>query len=268
MYPVDSGAHIANEDGKSVIYHRSGDVQILEPCPKPFIRRTVKQTRDSPDDGWQAWTAYNNQNNETFTAFTGYFNVPASPPNWDDGILYMFTGLQNDNWVPIPNEWQTPPGFDIIQPVLQYGGDSESGGGEYWALASWYVTLDGNTIWSNLTEVNTGDVIFGNMTKIGATSWYIGSIIQSAGVNTYITYDDPRLVTQPWAYCTLEVYDIDDCASDFPPQNSPIKFTQMVLKDKSGVVTPTWQALNNGASNCGAQATVLSPSQVTIAFQS
>ena len=65
----------------------------------------------------------------------------------------MFTGLQNDNWVPIPSEPNTPPGsfyylnvsyllgFDIIQPVLQYGGDSEDGGGDYWALARFFFIL-------------------------------------------------------------------------------------------------------------------------------
>ncbi len=129
-------------------------------CPMPFLRNGQqpkdKAKRDYPDDGWQVWSAFNNINNATFTAFLGSFNVP-DDPGWSEsegGILYMFTGLQNDNWVPIPNEWNTPPYFDIIQPVLQYGPDSSSGGGNYWALASWYVTLDctyRNTKWMVIT---------------------------------------------------------------------------------------------------------------------
>jgi hypothetical protein len=268
MYEIKSGSHISVENGKTVIFSKENGVQTLEPCPKPFLRKNFnkKPTRDSPDEGWQVWTAYNNENNATFTSFIGYFNVPDDPPNWDGGILYMFTGLQNDNWVPIPSEPNTPAGFDIIQPVLQYGGDSEDGGGDYWALASWYVTVDENVLYSTLEQVNAGDIIYGNMTKIGPTEWYIGGIVQSAGINTYITYDDPRLDTQPWAYCTLEVYDIDDCDADFPPKDSPMKFTGMKLYDSQGLVVPSWQALDNEADHCGAVATVQNPQTVTITF--
>lgn len=93
-----------------------------------------------------------------------------------------------------------------------------------------------------------------------------------------MTYTDDRLNTQPWAYCTLEVYDIgifilhfstdveDDCDSDFPPQDSPIKFTGLSLADAKGPVVPNWQALDNQADHCGAKATVNSPASVTITF--
>jgi len=178
----------------------------------------------------------------------------------------MFTGLQNDNWIPTPNAGGTPPGFDIIQPVLQYGGDSEDGGGNYWALASWYVTVDSNSLWSNVTQVNAGDVIFGNMTKVGSNSWYIGGSIKASSVNTFVTVTYPRLSTQPWAYCTLEVYSIDDCSNDFPPSNSPMKFTGLTLADEQGPVTPNWQALNNQADHCGATVQVVSADSVTITF--
>lgn len=46
----------------------------------------------------------------------GNFSVPDNPKN-DPDVLYIFTGLQNVDWIPkvdpIPNV------FDIIQPVLQ-----------------------------------------------------------------------------------------------------------------------------------------------------
>jgi len=276
LHEIPSGSHIieSSVDGSTKVIYPDGTVFHLPKCEMPTIRYNsaerkpkVNKPRDSPDDGWQVWSAFNNINNQTFDSFVGFFNVPQSPPNWDGGILYMFTGLQNDNWVPINGEWPTPPGFDIIQPVLQYGGDSEDGGGDYWALASWYVTLDSGAVWSNVQQVNTGDVIFGNMTRIGPTTWFIGGIT-SSGVNSSfaVTYD--RLATQAWAYCTLEVYEIDDCGNDFPPSGSTINFTQLQLFDRGGKhpVTPQWQALNNNGGHCSTNIAINSPSNVVISF--
>jgi hypothetical protein len=42
-----------------------------------------------------------------------------------DQVLYLFTGLQNVDWIPIVDP--TPEAFDIIQPVLQYPADSGYG---------------------------------------------------------------------------------------------------------------------------------------------
>jgi len=270
-HEVPSGTHIIEGEDYTKLIFPNGEHQILGKCDKPFIRNGQvpnKEKRDSPDDGWQVWTAFNNYNNATFTSFLGSFNVPTNP-EWggeESGILYMFTGLQNDNWVPIPNEWPTPPYFDIIQPVLQYGGDSEDGGGNYWALASWYVTLDSQTLWSTVTPVDAGDEIFGNMTMISENTWYISGIINNNPANnTYITMTANRLGTQNWAYCTLEVYEIGDC-SMFPPSSSPMVFNDMVLKDANGLVTADWDALNNAADHCTAVASIQSPSQVTITF--
>lgn len=173
----------------------------------------------------------------------------------------MFTGLQNFNWIPYPNGGPTPPNFDIIQPVLQFGGDSEDGGGNYWELASWYVTIDSGAVWSTPQQVNPGiyiaitymkgDVIFGNMTKTGPSSWFIGGTVKATGVSSTFTVTYDRLSSQPWAYCTLEVYEIDDCAGDFPPTSSPMKFTDMLLLDSENKkVVPDWQSTFTNFSDC------------------
>jgi len=245
----------------------NGKVQALERCSKP-VQRTLRGGRgkpgqSSPDDGWQVWTQYNNENNMTFKSFLGNFNVPPEPENWDGGILYFFTGLQNDDWVP-SYQWppSPPPGFDIIQPVLQFGGDSVNGGGDYWGLASWYVTLDSNVLYSDLMQLNAGDSIFGNMTMFGSQSWYIGGTVN--GQSTDITISYPRLVTQSWAYCTMEVYSIDNC-DNFPSPGSKMTFNQLSMTDANGVVTPNWQEMNN-QNHCSVSIAAQSPSQVTLLF--
>jgi len=165
----------------------------------------------------------------------------------------MFTGLDGD-----------PASIDIIQPVLQYG-VSEAGGGNYWSLASWYVTTDENVFYSSSEQVNVGDNIFGNLTRVNSTAWYIGSLDTTTNQNTFVVVDDPRLESQPWAFCTLEVYSVADCAQDYPPQSSPLKFTNMVLYAAGSQVEPIWNDNNNG-QDCGANITIINPSSVTVTF--
>lgn len=87
--------------------------------------------------------------------------------------------------------------------------------GSYWGLASWYLTLSGDTFWSPLIIVNPGDIIYGNMTRyvfiqniirfrIKGETWYIGTVLERNMNTTALTVTNPRLASQPWAYVTLE----------------------------------------------------------------
>jgi hypothetical protein len=70
-------------------------------------------------------------------SFVGNFSVPQNPISDPSvclflliilihfKVLYLFTGLQNVDWIPIVDP--TPEVFDIIQPVLQYPADSGYG---------------------------------------------------------------------------------------------------------------------------------------------
>jgi hypothetical protein len=92
------------------------------------------------------------------------------------------------------------PAFDIIQPVLQFPDGAERS----WAVRSWYVTLDAGAIASTPVACSPGDNIFGNMTRVGPSSYFIGSTVVRTGEITKITANARRLMTQPWAYNTLE----------------------------------------------------------------
>jgi len=259
VHSVESGSHVYNdrEIDQLRVKTPSGELFEFERCEKPIIPKRGRSTPgDAPDDGWQVWTAYNQPSNKTFDSFLGYFNVPNSPSSWDGEILYMFTGLQDNNWVPTPaTPVDTMPyPFDIIQPVLQYDGS--------WELASWYVGAD-NVVNTGFFPVSSGDSIFGNMTRLSPTDWFIGGL--TSAVNASFTVTDSTLVSQPWAYCTLEVYSIPDC-NNFPPTNSPMEFTKLVLTSGGKVVTPTWVPMNNDADHCTAAAKVVSPTHVVITF--
>jgi len=269
QYLLNNGDHIiTDESGTTTVISNNGETRTHPPCEQPFIPRVTsrgeeKVKRDAPDDGWQVWASYNNANNATFTAFLGNFVVPEDPANWDEsGILYMFTGLQNDNWIPYPGNGSAPQAFEIIQPVLQYG-ETPAGGGNYWAIANWYVTVYSNYYFSEPQEVEAGDNIFGNMTALNDTTWFIGSVVN--GQSSSITVTEADLISNPWAYLTLEVYSIDDCASDFPA--GPLKFSNLILFNEKGQsVTPKWGLFNNLQDHCGATITSANPSSAVIDF--
>lgn len=109
-----------------------------------------------------------------------------------------------------------------------------------------YVTLNGGTVFSPLMKLKPGDVIFGNMTQVSKDTWckgdyclartfyayfiFIFLVIASVadGYNTNVTVTHPRLASQPWAYNTLELYNIDSCTW-MPPSGSACKFTNLLV---------------------------------------
>jgi len=271
MVKVENGAHLIEDPvlGITKILHPDGRTQVLrERCPMP-IRQTAgrKLSAGAPADGWQVWSTFQHPNNDTFVSFLGNFSVPLAPTSWgasDSGILYFFTGLQSDNWVPVAHEPPAPPTFDIIQPVLQFGGGSENGGGKFWGLASWYVTVNSNVAYSTLLPLKPGNIIFGNMTKTGPSTWYIGGTVN--GQTTSIIATHPRLTSQPWAYCTQELYNIASCSYE-PPSNSAIYFTGMSMRDVNGPIIPDWQSNSNGNNNhCSSTLQLSSPANLAIKF--
>jgi len=287
LHEVEPGSHVIDlgEDGMRIEHPDHAPRHIMQ-CPrKAFLSNAEKKALDMQQNaphrrelvmretaaamnGWQAWVAYNNVGNLTFDTFLGYFNVPAAPKNFPGakiGILYMFTGLQNDNWIPDYSKFDPPESFDIIQPVLQYGGGSENGGGLYWSLASWYVAISAGTVYSKAQKVNAGDNLFGNMTRLSSTSWYIAGVT-SGGVSTDITVTRNRLVSQSWAYCTLEIYDITSC-TQLPAAPATQSYTQLSLTANGQTITPSWTTLSQPNQQCGTSMSVVNASTVILTFQ-
>lgn len=86
-------------------------------------------------------------------------------PTWNPsggGTNYYFPGLVDSS---SPNA--------ILQPVLQFG-ESNAGGGDYWAIASWYVEKNGTTYATYVSGVNQGDRLL--------TSIYLNSVTGNPNV--------------------------------------------------------------------------------------
>jgi len=257
VHTVRSGSEIyETEKGVVIIKHPSHEPYTLPPCS---VRTSLIKKKPAPFeyDGWLAYTTF--QYPAGINTFVGYFTVPNDPQN-DPEVLYIFTGLQNVDWIPIVDP--EPPVFDIIQPVLQFPGDN----GNYWSVKSWYVTLNSGVINSDEIEVAAGDNILGVMNKTAVTTWYIGGTSSQTGQTTQITVTKNRLALQPWAYNTLECYGCGGGCSYEP--TTPTQFTKLVLLDKMGhPVVPTWVPHTSPNRLCHEKAIVNSPASVTINFQ-
>jgi len=272
VHTVPSGSVLEKQGNGAVLVRDSLTtvVRVIPPCDTangtiPMIRASLPSTSRTrisdplpPDyDGWLEYTAYNYA--AGFDSFIGNFNVPDIPSELPD-ILYLFTGLQNIDWIPVADPEPTDA-FDIIQPVLQYPGDF----GNYWSVKSWYVTLDAGAIASSELELNVGDSIFGNMTRIAAQSWFVGSTSVASGKTTQISVTYPRLAVQPWAYCTVECYGCSGC-STYP--KNPLVFSSMSLTAQGKSIAPAWKIdpKPSKLKQCQEAASIESPSHVTLYF--
>jgi len=265
---VPSGAVITvvNEN-KTIVYDPATDTEtIYGPCDTQFqpLRKASLAGNGANRklleyDGWLGYTQWENTaGSGDIASFLGSFSVPNAPKR-DPEVLYIFTGLQDDDWVPLLGP--APSDFDIIQPVLQYPAE----GGNYWSVRSWYVTLTGGSLVSDEIPLSVGGTVFGNMTRVGPTSYYIGSTNTATGKTTSLTVNKPRLKNQNWAFTTVECYGCDGC--DWLPTND-CDFTDMTLASDSGPLTATWAAEVSPNPKCHTTAHVTDSATVTYSFQS
>jgi hypothetical protein len=100
----------------------SSDGFLLQEIPRDcnsshFIQKSRQKRQDY--DGWLAYTTFHYP--QGIDSFLGYFSVPNNPQNVPE-VLYLFTGLQNVDWIPIGNifsiflihKWILSPPFLIL----------------------------------------------------------------------------------------------------------------------------------------------------------
>jgi len=231
-----------NKEQGLVIQHPSGDiVEIKGKCPR--------QGPPALPSGWAAYTEW-----LTTTAIQNYGAVWPVPPvprdKAADQVIFLFSGLQNTG----PT---TAGPVTIIQPVLQFG-QSEAGGGAYWAIASWFVSATGHALYTDLSTVSAGDIIVGNMTN-DAGMWSIAAVDNNN--NAQQTLHCRTNEAEKYCTVTLEVYSITSCL-DFPTGGTT--FSSLIISDASGVVTPVWSP--QVQPGCQEAVTVENAQTVTLKF--
>jgi hypothetical protein len=187
--------------------------------------------------GWIVYTGWWNNTGRPISSFETAWTVPSSPLSRSGQLIYLFNGIQNDAY--------------IYQPVLQWGSNGADGG-EFWQVATWYVSLK-TAVHSTFVRVNPGDVLIGVMTLTGRTPTgfnYFGEFRGIPGSGYSITGQQEL----KWACETLEAYGVTR-ASDYPAR----KIAMRSIEIQTGATPPTvnWAAVN-AVTDCGQEAVVVS----------
>jgi len=231
---VPNGSQIdklANGDLK--VTTPTGSVHFYPPCPYPALPQV---------SGW--WLdAVQSQSGNGFSYMASRFNVPAAPKMIRDAYDYYFPGFENS------------AGNEIIQPVIQYGKDEE-GGGDFWRLASWYVTSTGHyVIGDKIDNLKPGTIIDSLMYfDFAKKSWNIRGTDMQTNKSSIINVGQSSTGSQTLAYLTKEAYRVNTC--DQLPSDGKITFTDTVLKDwANNTIRPNFRP-EVRIPNCGGRVQV------------
>ncbi|KAF9558785.1 hypothetical protein CPC08DRAFT_709373 [Agrocybe pediades] len=236
LFPV-SNIHLVPEGGR--VHHTSKAIHLLDadggivhtsPIDDMVHPTSIHQALRLPtltssivprafNSGYVAYSYWKNTNPSPISFFSTTLTVPPFPAKIDGQLLYLFNGL-------IPNS------FDgILQPVLQFG-SSPAGGGNYWAVASWYL-VNSNIYFTTPKQVDSGKVITGvmtltNSTTSGNTTTYNWNSVFTNMPSTSLSISTTEALT--YAYEALEIYSVSG-ASELPRGSTKMSSINIVTQD-------------------------------------
>lgn len=192
--------------------------------------------------GWISYSYWPNNTGNAISSFATTWTVPPEPATQSGQTIFLFNGIQNATM--------------IYQPVLQFG-PSAAGGGNFWAVASWYVDGQGGIAnHSTLVRVNPGDVLVGIMrlTGSGPNGFDYDCVFEGIPNSDLQVQNIPQLT---WACETLEAYNITTC-SDYPATEETM-FRGISIQ--TGGIRPSlaWTPVN-AVTDCGQKCIVVSNS--------
>jgi len=228
-------------DGR--VEHADATVDAIAPiCEYPHYTRTGVLIPANPAElrgidlptinGWLEYVSVTTSS--SYGKIWAKWIVPPAPTTYDGQTLFFFPGLEDINDV-----------ISIVQPVMQYG-VSAGGGGKYWAVQSWNCCISGDTWYSPLLKISTGDTIVGLITSTCApgnnycAKWNVISKDITTGKKTTLAKTPADGQVWNWAFgAVTEDYSVDVC-SDFPA-NSGLTFTvHLYDQNVARIPDPAW----------------------------
>jgi len=161
-------------------------------------------------DRWIVYAGWKNDTGKAINFFSTEWVVPP-PPATDNGqLIYLFNGIE-------AADYKT-----ILQPVLQWG-VSPAGGGNFWAIANWFVSTRGSgmALHGPLIKVEPGTPLRGIMKVTGKTNGNYNYHCSFFGFPA-ADFTMPNIDQLVWACETLECYKLK-AFSDYPDT----RFTSM-----------------------------------------
>jgi hypothetical protein len=125
---LPGGQIVQNEDGIIVLDGTGKPFHRAQRTSEPIGPPPAPDSSNSPDPKrWTARAIWDNTSQYPIERFTTHFRVPPYPRVDSDQTLFIYNVAQ-------PAHYRS-----ALLPVLQYG-RSAAGGGNYWAVATWYIT--------------------------------------------------------------------------------------------------------------------------------
>jgi acylphosphatase len=241
VHMVDQGIALDFQDGAINLKDMQSNSITDKVAAKPAPPGTVPAL----GSGWITYFYWNNGTGTPVSQFKTMWQVPPPPSVQGSGeVVFLFNGIQN-----------TGNNFGILQPVLQWG-TSAAGGGQYWSVASWYVTSGGQAFHTNLVPVNTGDSLIGVMTLTGHNG---GGFSYTSEFQNIATTQLPvqNIAELVWCNETLEAYGLND-PGNYP--DTPLtEFTEINIRTGASAPAISWTPVNR-VSDTGQHGVVVSDS--------
>lgn len=249
---IESGSSLRVNAGRLQKYDQSGNM-VADLGDYPQATGTAPlmpgQTARTPGTaavpgmatGWVVYAYWNNGTGKPITSFKTTWIVPPAPATHSGQVIFLFNGIQNSSM--------------ICQPVLQWG-VSAAGGGNYWAVASWYVDGQGGPAFhSPLVQVSIGQTLVGIMTLSGQSGGLFSYNCEFQGIaGASLPIQNVQELT--WCAETLECYGLTKC-SDYPAtQYSGFQGIDI----QTGSVNPNLVWTPNSVDDCGQKCVVVSNS--------
>ena len=152
------------------------------------LARNTFASEDLPalGSGYITYAAWTNGTGRAISSFSTTWTVPPPPRTQSGQLLYLFNGLEDS------------PVTHILQPVLQWG-VSPNGGGNSWAVASWWVDNSNNATKTPLVQVNPGDILVGVMTLLSQSGGSFSYSCEFSNISgTRMTVQGATRWSWPW----------------------------------------------------------------------
>jgi len=177
--------------------------------------------------GWITYADWLNNSVQPVSSFKTTWLVPPAPATQSGQTIFLFNGIQNSTM--------------IYQPVLQWG-PSAAGGGNYWAVASWYVDGQSSTAFhSPLVPVGTGTTLVGVMvlTSQSGNTFSYNCFFDGIPATGLSILNQQQLT---WCIETLEAYGITQ-PTDYPA-TLMTRMKAIELKVGSSEASLNWAPVN------------------------
>lgn len=201
IHAVPQGARVAHIDNLIHIISSNGTTIDTATFSKNTVGRPnigAPSRRSAQfSEGYVVSPYWHNTDSSPVAFFSTTWSVPRIPETVDGQILYLFNSMEPDTFE------------SVIQPVLQFG-TTPAGGGNYWAIASWFV-IGSDVYYTPLTQVLPGRSLTGVITlektmkdlDTNATSFSYNSVFEGFPISSLSMSSDLEL---KWLQESLEIH--------------------------------------------------------------